>query len=180
MGSRRLLLIGSGVALLTWSAHASFLSLLLLPLGVLAAFVLLGFTLVAGLGWVRRGTPEARGRFLARLTWVCGLLAATAGVRWGKEARLARLEQRFAPLIVAAEQYRAERGHYPERAEELLGTHLHRLPSCDLDAEEGGDVQASRYYYYRQYDGPFSLTCPTLAFGKHTYESERGRWVGWD
>ncbi len=179
MGSRRLLLIGSGVALLTGGAHASFLSLLLVPLGVLAAFVGLGLTLVAGLRWVGQGSAEARGRFLARLTWVCGLLAAVAGMRWGKESRFARLEQRFAPLIVAAERYRAETGEYPERAEALLGAHLERLPACDLDAEEGG-AEAARYYYYRRHDGPFSLSCPTLAFGKYTYESDRGRWHGWD
>lgn len=173
-------MMGSGVVLLTWAAHRSFLPALLQPCLWLSAVVLLALTAISGLRWVWKVDPERRERFLSTLSVLSAVLAALAGLQWGMESRFNAIEKRFAPLLQALEAYRAEYGRYPLQAQELVPGRLSALPSCYREQGPEGVGEGAEFLYGPADDGSFLITCYTAVFWKYTYDSRKGRWYGWD
>lgn len=143
-------------------------------ISLLVAFLGMSILLLGGLlALLRHREPQARNRFRRAGIYLLLGLAAVATGRFQAAAA-----QRHADQVVAAcQRYRAERGSYPDRLEDLVPAYLPAVPPVTyaLLAEpfrysRGSGPAASPMLWYAEAPGA----------GRRVYAFNQGRWSRMD
>jgi hypothetical protein len=114
------------------------------------------------------------------------LLAIAATWTGGYFLHVHIAEQRVAPLIAAAERYRAEHGEYP-RTVAQIGPQLlagfdrvHEIDHKIIGFHDGSLLGLGLGTYAVFDDDRFTVGFVTFGFNKHDYDSRRKQWRNWD
>jgi hypothetical protein len=114
-----------------------------------------------------RDRPAMRLRFL-KFVAVFGMGVATF---WLLSADARQGHERAQPVIAALDRFKADRGAYPERLENLVPAYLPAVPKARLMPA------ASRFFYMRRSDGGATLMYVMIPpFDRAVYDLEKRQW----
>jgi hypothetical protein len=104
----------------------------------------------------------------AGITLVAGI-AALGAIRHGNEVAAERAER----IVAAVQNYRLQRGRYPERLDQLVPTYLAEIPPAK-DLLLGGPMR--EFNYWASDSGHTLMYVVLPPFGHRLYDFERERW----